>query len=854
MSEPWWRRRRWQRRTNGTSTNAGSSRSRFFPRSEVGPTSTATGSSNTATALGVPRISGLTRAWSIRGRKLSVVVARPPAVNPHAPIADLTGVRQRAAILTGVGPGLGRFFVEDDRGNRLGEIRPETGFRYEMVLPSGEHLYLRTPTSEGSFRTEPGVKVAVGSLELVPRSIRSRGAVESSLRHGLFATPFGPTYYRGFVDARADLPPVDLRSEPLEVGPDLAGGRPRWSTARWAGLTLVAVGVVGIAVGAGDGLEVMSKNDEIDHTCVSGTACSTSDRAKYNGAVADAKTARERSIIGFAAGGAAAVAGSAIFLLTRPHAGRWLGVASSFGRPGKPRRDDWRFVVAMRDPRRAGFMVVALLGSFACSVHEHPLAPGMDGSAGSGDASGAAGNAGGGSSGSTSMGAAGSAGAGGFAAPPAAVCTSTPVAATEANSVDSLGEDVDATCASVAGILNWKLEPAGSNCTSPLDCSPVCSPCPNGKQHALTAWCDHGQCATADRVSCMVLGTPLKSCGTPGTGGSDGGADASACVENSTDACGHALGALGTCATGTTTCSGGKWGPCSVQKASADSCAPNNDDSCDGQHTPCLCGFTMPNDASSALPNPAMYDTSVSGVVVDKVTGLEWQSTTTETNAQGTAVATCTGSTLMGQSDWRLPTILELISLTDFSASPSTPTIDQSAFPGAPGEHYWSSTLAAGMGLPWTLDFGTGLTLDGVTPSTVRCVRVGTTPAPRCYPPGARFQIANGMVTDASTGLTWQQASSQQASWSTAKTYCAGATGGFRLPSVQELQTLVDYTIRSPGPPIDTTAFPDTISSPYWTSTVAVNASPAGPGLTVLFKDGSSSTYVGTPPKTRCVR
>ena len=262
---------------------------------------------------------GSANASVVDPRAKLAVVARPPAVNPHAPIADLTGVRQRAAILTGVGPGLGRFFVEDDRGNRLGEIRPETGFRYEMILPSGEQLYLRTPTSEGSFRTEPGVKVAVSSLELVPRSIRSRGAVESSLRHGLFATPFGPTYYRGFVDARADLPAVDLRSEPLEAGPDLADTRTTWSTARWAGLTLVAAGVVGVAVGAGYGLAVMSKNDEIDHTCASATTCSTTDRAKYDSDVSNAKTDRERSIIGFAAGGAVLAAGSAMFLLARAH-------------------------------------------------------------------------------------------------------------------------------------------------------------------------------------------------------------------------------------------------------------------------------------------------------------------------------------------------------------------------------------------------------------------------------------------------------------------------------------------------------------------------------------------------------
>src|SRR5215471_9261180 len=36
--------------------------------------------------------------------------------------------------------------------------------------------------------------------------------------------------------------------------------------------------------------------------------------------------------------------------------------------------------------------------------------------------------------------------------------------------------------------------------------------------------------------------------------------------------------------------------------------------------------WPMPNPPSTGLPNPASYDTSVSGVVHDRVTGLDWQS------------------------------------------------------------------------------------------------------------------------------------------------------------------------------------------------------------------------------------
>jgi hypothetical protein len=95
--------------------------------------------------------------------------------------------------------------------------------------------------------------------------------------------------------------------------------------------------------------------------------------------------------------------------------------------------------------------------------------------------------------------------------PPAALCTGAPVSTTEKASINSLGENVDLTCASVVGILNWRMGATGSSCTSPLDCTPVCCPCPNGTHHSLTAWCDHGLCAAPEAVACALLGTPVGS-------------------------------------------------------------------------------------------------------------------------------------------------------------------------------------------------------------------------------------------------------------------------------------------------------------------------------------------------------
>jgi hypothetical protein len=93
------------------------------------------------------------------------------------------------------------------------------------------------------------------------------------------------------------------------------------------------------------------------------------------------------------------------------------------------------------------------------------------------------------------------------------MCADSPVSATEPNSVASISENVDTTCVAVIGSEPWKDFAAGSPCTDPLDCTPVCVPCPNGTHHTLATWCDQGHCAAPADVACMVAGTPgLAAC------------------------------------------------------------------------------------------------------------------------------------------------------------------------------------------------------------------------------------------------------------------------------------------------------------------------------------------------------
>jgi proteasome assembly chaperone (PAC2) family protein len=122
-------------------------------------------------------------------------------------------------------------------------------------------------------------------------------------------------------------------------------------------------------------------------------------------------------------------------------------------------------------------------------------------------------------------------------------------------------------------------------------------------------------------------------------------------------------------------------------------------------------------------------------------------------------------------------------------------------------------------------------------------------------PAGSYTDNRDGTVTDASTGLVWQQAATQSTyGWQQAKDYCALlalAGGGWRLPSRVELVSLVDHTKYSPS--INSTAFPGTPVLSFWSSSVPTFVT--GFAWMVVFSDGNI-TYLTTNNSigVRCVR
>jgi hypothetical protein len=302
--------------------------------------------------------------------------------------------------------------------------------------------------------------------------------------------------------------------------------------------------------------------------------------------------------------------------------------------------------------------------------------------------------------------------------------------------------------------------------------------------------------------------------------------------------------------------------------------------SCPGTGTgECVCdGFVMPNPAASGAPHPQAYDTSAADVIVDKVTGLEWQKHTTATAfKQPAAIAFCQTQLTGGHGGWRLPTAVELVSLIDFTKKPMG-TNDAFAFDAL--TRLWSSTLAGnpstGMGVGFD-DYPLTFLVNIVDSFPVRCVRTGGAPPPRCYRRGGRYEPqSDGVALDLATGLTWQRATAAaQMDWDAAKQFCATAPGAWRLPTLNELQTIVDHTVTSPS--IDAGAFPNTPmthdhpeipitsnaeTSPFWTSSPFIGKpfdgepDPSLPRAWIVdFVNGYSTSGVRTTKRNvRCVR
>jgi len=153
-------------------------------------------------------------------------IVKAPVSTPRAPLSDLAAARGTGR-LTKIVAAPESFSVEDAMGIRLADGRPEPGFSMSITLPANRQLFVRRGDQEAELLLQPGADSPLAALAFRARSLSTRGAVESSLRAGLFLTPYGPAYYRGYVDREDSVavpvaptialladPPVDQLARP----------------------------------------------------------------------------------------------------------------------------------------------------------------------------------------------------------------------------------------------------------------------------------------------------------------------------------------------------------------------------------------------------------------------------------------------------------------------------------------------------------------------------------------------------------------------------------------------------------------------------------------------------------------
>jgi hypothetical protein len=136
-------------------------------------------------------------------------------------------------------------------------------------------------------------------------------------------------------------------------------------------------------------------------------------------------------------------------------------------------------------------------------------------------------------------------------------------------------------------------------------------------------------------------------------------------------------------------------------------------------------------------------------------------------------------------------------------------------------------------------------------------------------PANYMINMGMGLVVDDVTKLMWQReisggidggsdGGSDAFSWADAKAHCAdlglGSYDDWRLPTAIELVSLVDYTKASPGPTIDTNAFPDAPPDLFfWAASPLAGSS--SEAWVVNFATGESSADdVTSMHPVRCVR
>lgn len=166
--------------------------------------------------------------------------ARPPSVETQAALAR-TAWFGSAPVMHVDASAWGRFSVEDLHGRLVAAGHLEPGFSPVLHVVESEALVVRT-AQMGQMLWRHNALTAGNDV-----GVKDRGPVEEALREGMFRTPFGPSYQRGYAAAMR----VTTRNGPAPVETRAASAWPMRLLVGGAVLAAGAVVVPLIVGGAG---------------------------------------------------------------------------------------------------------------------------------------------------------------------------------------------------------------------------------------------------------------------------------------------------------------------------------------------------------------------------------------------------------------------------------------------------------------------------------------------------------------------------------------------------------------------------------------------------------------------------
>lgn len=281
-------------------------------------------------------------------------------------------------------------------------------------------------------------------------------------------------------------------------------------------------------------------------------------------------------------------------------------------------------------------------------------------------------------------------------------------------------------------------------------------------------------------------------------------------------------------------------------------------------------------------PRFAAVSSGTGTVVTDSLTGLMWEAdagTPAFSSCTGGAKTwqaaldrmTCLNAgNYLGHNDWRLPNIRELRSLVNYGQDNTATWLNTQGFINVIPTTYWASTTnAGGTSMAWYVSMYNGSTSADTKTASYRVLAVrtgqdvataevaatgqlisyGTGPTDDgalrkgAAWPNPRFTVASSgtgtfagtVVTDNLTGLMWAgdagiptfgSCTGSYKLWQGALDYVACLNAGnylghndWRLPNLNELESLVNYERDSMSSWLNTQGFSNARNAYYWSST-----------------------------------